>query len=348
MRVSIVIVSWNARQLLEQCLPSVCATRYPDFEIIVADNASTDDSVAWLQSNHPDVRVVQHPENWAFARGNNEAIAHTTGDLIVLLNNDVEVTPDWLQPLVDRMVREPALGAVQPKLLQYTDRSMFEYAGASGGFVDAFGYPFTRGRVLFHLEADRGQYDDARDVFWASGAALMIRRTAWDAAGGLDEHFVMHMEEIDFCWRLWRAGWRVAVQPSSTVYHIGGASLPQGSPRKTFLNFRNNLLMLYKNLPNGPFYRILLARTGLDVLAGLRFLITGSPGEAWAIARAYWAAHWEKGRYRTDRPSKTDVIPLPYRGFLLWDWFIRGRRTFSALPASRFISSSTRSTRLQG
>lgn len=339
MKVSIIIVSWNARPLLEKCLPSVCATDYPDVEIIVADNASTDDSIAWLTTHYPSVHVVRHPANWAFARGNNAAVPYATGDIIVLLNNDVEVSPGWLTPLVDRFKTEPDLGAVQPKLLQYTDRSKFEYAGASGGFLDRLGYPFTRGRMLFQMETDTGQYDDARDIFWASGAAIMVRREAWEAAGGLDEHFVMHMEEIDFCWRLHRAGWRVAVEPSSVVYHIGGASLPQGSARKTFLNFRNNLLMLYKNLPARTFYGVLAVRSALDVLAAGRAAVAGNPAEAAAIFRAYWAAHRQKGRYRDARPAYGETVPLPYRGVLPWDYYIQGRRTFSALPKQRFTAS---------
>ncbi|MEO1077116.1 MAG: glycosyltransferase family 2 protein, partial [Bacteroidota bacterium] len=248
-RVSVIIVTWNGRALLEQCLPSVLATDFESFEIVVADNASTDDTVAWLAATHPEVRVIPHPENWLFARGNNEAIRHTESEYVCLLNNDVEVPPGWLAPLVRVLDTMPEVAAVQPKLLQHGDRTQFEYAGASGGFLDAVGYPFTRGRLFDTLEPDAGQYDDARDVFWASGAALLLRRSALDDVGLLDETFGMHMEEIDLCWRLWRAGWRVRVEPSAEVYHIGGASLPQGDPRKTYLNFRNSLLMLFKNLP---------------------------------------------------------------------------------------------------
>src|SRR5690606_12693527 len=246
-RVSIIIVTWNALPLLRQCLPSVVATDYPDLEVILADNASTDGSAEWVAGAYPHVRIVRHPENWAFCRGNNEAVPHATGDLVLFLNNDVEVPPDWLRPLVRVLVEMPDVAAVQPKLLQYADRDRFEYAGASGGFVDRLGYPFTRGRLFFTLEDDHGQYDDARDVFWATGAALLVRRSALDEVGLFDERFFMHMEEIDLCWRLQRRGYRVRVEPASRVYHIGGASLPQGNPRKTYYNFRNNLLLLYKN-----------------------------------------------------------------------------------------------------
>lgn len=332
-RVSIVIVTWNALPLLKQCLPSVVATDYPNFEIVLADNASEDGSAEWVAATYPAIKVVRHPENWAFCKGNNEAIPHTTGDYIVLLNNDVEVPPDWLTPLVDHMEHQPDVGAIQPKLLQYDDRSCFEYAGGSGGFLDRYGYPFTRGRIFFTLEPDEGQYDDARDIFWATGAALMLRRSAIDKTGLLDERFFMHMEEIDLCWRLQRHGYRIRVEPSSIVYHIGGASLPQGNPRKTYLNFRNNLLLLYKNLPPVRWRTTFPQRAVLDGLAMLRALAGGQGKEFAAILRAYWHAHKMKGAYRTQRPTadEPNVFP-PYRGSIVWDYFARQRKRFQDLP----------------
>jgi GT2 family glycosyltransferase len=356
-RVTVIIVSWNARPLLEQCLPSVLATDWPALDVVLADNASTDDSVEWARKQYPAatpgtsaprLHVVRHPENWAFARGNNEAVRADltisfSSDYYVFLNNDVEVPPGWLRPLVERMEAEPRLGALQPKLLQYGDRTMFEYAGAAGGFLDRFGYPFTRGRMLFHMERDAGQYDDARTAFWATGAALMVRREAWEATGGFDETFVMHMEEIDLCWRMHREGWTVGVEPASEVYHIGGASLPKESPEKTFLNFRNNLLMLYKNVPPGrrpwlpgTFQYILAVRTLLDALAVGRAALSGRGAEAWAIVRAYAAAHRMKGAYRAARPTRETAVPLPYRRSILRDWFERRRRTFQELPDDAF------------
>ena len=336
-RVSVIIVSWNARPLLKQCLPSVVATDYPNFEIVLADNRSTDGSAAWVATEFPAAKIVRHPKNWLFARGNNAAVPHATGEYIVLLNNDVEVPPGWLRPLVDVMERNLDVGAVQPKLLQYDDRDRFEYAGASGGFLDRLGYPFTRGRVVDTMERDRGQYDDARDVFWATGAALCLRRTAFEAVGGLDERFEMHMEEIDLCWRLHRQGYRVRVEPSSTVYHIGGASLPQGDPRKTYYNFRNSLLMLYKNLPASVWRRVFAQRLALDTAAAVKALGTGSVDEATAIVRAYRDAHRMRSFYTTQRPASVEhaVLP-PYRGVIPIDYFLRGRRTFDALPAERF------------
>ena len=247
-RVSVVVVTWNGRPLLERFLPSVLATAHADLEVVVADNASTDGTADWLRETYPRVVVVRHAENRLFAGGNNAAVGRTTGDLPCFLNNDVEVPPGWLGPLVAAF-DDSGVVAVQPTLLQHADRTRFEYAGAAGGFLDRDGIPFTRGRLFDTLEADTGQYDDARDIFWATGAALVVRRAAFLAAGGFDEPFGMHMEEIDLCWRLARAGGRIRAEPASRVYHLGGASLPRGA-RKTYLNYRNGLAMLVKNLPD--------------------------------------------------------------------------------------------------
>ena len=334
-RVSVVIVTWNALPLRKQCLPSVVATDYPDLEVILADNASTDGSADWVAAHVPSVTVVRHPENWRFCRGNNAAIPHATGRYVVLLNNDVEVPPGWLTPLVERMEAEPDLAALQPKLLQHGRRDRFEYAGAAGGFLDRYGYPFTRGRIFYTMEPDEGQYDDARDVFWATGAALLLRRSALDDVGLLDEQFEMHMEEIDLCWRLWRAGYRVGVEPASVVYHIGGGSLPQGSPRKVYYNFRNSLLMLYKNLSPRRWRRVFPVRILLDGIAFARALATGKPHEAAAIARALADAHRMKATYARPRDGASDPAPM-YHGSIVRAYFVRGVRRFSELPPERF------------
>ncbi|PSQ95885.1 MAG: glycosyltransferase family 2 protein [Bacteroidetes bacterium SW_9_63_38] len=336
-RVSIVIVSWNAKSVVQQCLPSVVATDYPNLEIIFTDNASTDGSAAWVAQEYPSVKVVRHPENWLFARGNNAALPHATGDLVLLLNNDVQVPPGWLRPLVETMEDQPDVAAVQPKLLQYDDRGRFEYAGAAGGYLDRLGYPFTRGRLLNTMEADRGQYDDARDVFWATGAALLLRRSALDEVGLLDDRFEMHMEEIDLCWRLQRHGYRVHVQPRSTVYHIGGASLPQGSPRKAYYNFRNSLLLLYKNLPPSEWRRTLPLRLACDGAALAKAFAGGNIREATAILRAYRDAFQMRSHYGNARPmSNSDAVLPPYRGILPIEYYLRGRTTFADLPVNRF------------
>ncbi len=335
--VSIVIVSWNALPLLQRCLPGVAATDYPNLQIILADNASDDGSADWVAATYPNVVIVRHPENWAFCRGNNEAIAHATGRYILLLNNDVEVTPGWLDPLVDTMESHLACAAVQPKLLQTGERDHFEYAGGAGGFLDALGYPFTRGRLFATLERDDGQYDDGRRVFWATGAAMMIRREALDACGLLDERFFMHMEEIDLCWRFQRAGYHVRVDPRSIVYHIGGGSLPYGDARKTYYNFRNSLLMLYKNLPRRSWPLVMMARTMLDGVAVLRAVVTGNLADASSILKAYRDAHWMRGSFRAERPRLGERAVRPsYRGSIVVDYFLRRRRRFSDLPATRF------------
>jgi hypothetical protein len=336
-RVSIIIVSWNALPLLRQCLPSVVATDYPDVEVILADNASTDGSAAWVREHYPAVSVVRHPENWLFCKGNNEAVPHATGDYILFLNNDVEVPRGWLHPLVEAMEQNEQVGAVQPKLLQYDDRGQFEYAGAAGGYLDRLGYPFARGRIFFNTEPDEGQYDAPRTIFWATGAAIMLRRSALNEVGLFDERFEMHMEEIDLCWRLQRHGYRVCSIPASTAYHIGGGSLPQGNVRKVYYNFRNSLLMLYKNLPPSAWRRVFPQRVAFDSMAALRALASGRPREASSIVRAYRDAHRMSCHYTLNRPRRTeDIVPLPYRGRIVVDYFLRGRRCFQDLPADQF------------
>ena len=337
--VSIIIVTWNALPLLKQCLPSVVATAYDSFEIILADNASTDGSAEWVKETYPDVRVVTHPENWAFCKGNNEAIPHARGEYIVLLNNDVEVTAGWLAPLVESMQKAPEVGAVQPKLLQYTDRNRFEYAGGSGGFIDTFGYPFTRGRLFFTMEEDTGQYDDERDIFWATGAAVMFRKSALDEVGLLDEQFFMHMEEIDLCWRLKRRGYRIRVNPESKVYHIGGGSLPYGSTKKTYYNFRNSLLMLYKNTPASEWLRLFISRALIDTIAMARALLRGQFGELGAILKAYRDAHTMSQTYRAQRPNTVAPLARPsFKGSIVFQYFVKQRTRFQDLPEQKFIS----------
>ncbi|PAP76610.1 glycosyltransferase family 2 protein [Rubrivirga marina] len=333
-RVSVVIVTWNGRLLLERFLPSVLATDYPDLEVVVADNASEDGTAEWLAEAHPEVVMARHAENLLFAGGNNAAVPYATGDLVCFLNNDVEVPPGWLTPLVAAL-DDPGVVAVQPKLLQHGDRTQFEYAGASGGVLDAFGYPFTRGRLFDTLEPDTGQYDDACDVFWATGAALLVRRDAFETAGGFDEAFGMHMEEIDLCWRMQRAGGRIRVEPASEVYHLGGASLPQGDPRKMFFNVRNSLVMLAKNLPPREARRALRGRRVLDAVAAARSWIGGDRAEADAIRRAVREAR-ERIRSVDGPPEAERPVLPPYRGSVVLDYFLRGRRRFSDLPASAF------------
>ncbi|MBL7978115.1 MAG: glycosyltransferase family 2 protein [Bacteroidetes Order II. Incertae sedis bacterium] len=332
--VSIIILNWNGQTLMETCLPAVLQTDYPAFEVVVVDNASTDDSLSWLLRTYPDVKIIGNPENWGYARGNNVAIYQTEKPFLVLLNNDVEVHPQWLREMMVVMRQSPDIAAVQPKLLHFHNRGQFEYAGAAGGHLDDLGIPFTRGRILSFMEEDRGQYNDISEIFWASGAALLLRRAALAQSGLLDEAFYMHMEEIDLCWRLKRSGFRIMVAPKGEVYHIGGASLPQGSPRKLYYNFRNSLLMLYKNLPKSRFYLIYPFRLFQDTLAFFRLLFS-SHIEAMAV----WRAHRDflnlRRNYSPPSPSESIVLPS-LRGSVLWDAFIRRRQTFASIPKSHF------------
>ena len=312
----------------------------------IADNASQDGTADWLSATYPHVKTVRHAENLMFAGGNNRAAPSATGEVLCFLNNDVEVPPRWLTPLISAF-DDPGVVAAQPKLLQHADRTLFEYAGGSGGFLDADGYPFTRGRLFDTMEPDRGQYDDARDVFWATGAALAVRRDAFDAVGGFDESFEMHMEEIDLCWRLQRAGGRVRVEPASEVYHLGGASLPNGDPRKTYYNFRNGLVMLAKNLPPDEAKRVLRRRQLLDAVAATRAVVAGRTSEADAIRRARRDA---RARIVALGASDTHhaILP-PYRGSVVADYFLKSRRRFSDLPtpmlASRLVAQARPSAR---
>lgn len=285
-RLSVVILNWNGRKHLERYLPSVVEHTSGDAEVVIADNGSMDDSLAWLRINYPNVRVIQLDRNYGFAGGYNRALSEIDSEYCLLLNSDVEVTEGWWQPLVEVLDRERDVAVVAPKICADSDHTMFEYAGASGGFIDYLGYPFCRGRILSAVERDEGQYDDACDIFWASGAAMCCRRDVFFAMGGFDDDFFAHMEEIDLQWRIQLAGWRIRVEPRSKVYHLGGGTLPQSS-MKIYLNHRNNLAMLYKCAT--PLQRVVVAlvRPFTDGAEALGYLLTLHPHKAWAIVRAW-------------------------------------------------------------
>ena len=332
-RVTVIIVSWNALPVVKQCLPSVVETHWPNLELVFADNGSSDGSVEWISAHYPQVRIIRHPENWLFCKGNNEAIRQTDGDYVVLLNNDVEVPPTWLEPLVILAESDPLIAAIQPKILQHGARNMFEYAGAAGGFLDHLGYPFARGRLFTSLEPDHGQYDYPVDLDWASGAALLLRRSTLKHSGLLDEQFEMHMEEIDLCWRLRRLGYRITIAPQSQVYHIGGASLGQQNPRKLYFNVRNSLIMLYKNLPPPTFRRIFIERMLLDQTIADAWFVSGQIRKASAVFRAYWDVWSYFSTYR--QPDTITALPS-YRRSILIDYLLRGARTFTTLKQDKF------------
>lgn len=297
---------------MEEFLPSVAAfTKGSEVELIVADNGSTDDSIEWLKENYPEIRLIKLDSNYGFAEGYNKAIARIDTPYVLLLNSDVEVEEGWWQPLLSFMEEHPEAGAVQPKILAYKNKGAFEYAGAAGGLLDRLGYPYCRGRVFGDVEEDRGQYDGAAaEISWASGAAMLVRKKAFDEAGGLDAEFFAHMEEIDLCIRMMLKGYKIYFVPDSRVWHLGGGSLPYGDSRKTFLNFRNNLLLLHKNLPEKEGKRVLFNRRLADTLAFGMFLAKGKFGDARAVLRAHNEFKKLRKRYR-DFPKKNIFKSLP-------------------------------------
>ncbi len=331
MQVAVVILNWNGRSFLEKFLPSVIRNS-PDAHIIVADNASSDGSVRYLGDEFPEVTVIENSENLGFAGGYNAALQGLKEEYFVLLNSDVEVTEGWLDPLVRLMDSDTDIAACQPKMLQYDRKTHFEYAGACGGFIDMFGYPFCRGRIFDTLEQDTGQYDEANEVFWASGACLLIRAAVYREMGGLDADLFAHMEEIDLCWRAKRAGYRIMAEPRSVVYHVGGGTLSRSNPRKTFLNFRNGLELLAKNLPPRRSVPRLLIRMLLDGVAAFRFLFSGQPSDAWAVIRAHGAFYSRLGRTLRKRTGRYPELRGIYTRSIVFDHFIRGMKTFTLLP----------------
>lgn len=337
-KVAIVILNWNGTALMERFLPSVVRYSPEEMaEVVVADNGSTDDSLALLAEKFPSVRVVRFDRNYGFAEGYNRALQQIDTPYAVLLNSDVEVTPGWLEAPLRRLDASPEVAAVQPKLLAERARDQFEYAGAAGGFMDKYGYPFCRGRIFQEIETDRGQYDAEADILWATGACLFVRTEVYRAVGGLDAKFFAHQEEIDMCWRMRARGYRLVCTPESVVYHVGGGTLNAESPRKTFLNFRNNLLMLYKNLPEKELHRVMRLRFWLDYLAALKFLLEGHPANARAVREARREFHRLVPEYRETRIVNQQLavvkeIPELKSFSLLWQFYVRGKKHYGQLP----------------
>ncbi len=333
-RVSLIILSWNALDLLKECFASVVATDYPDLEVIYADNASTDGSAEWVAEHFPSVRIIRHAENYLFCKGNNEAIRHATGKYVVLLNNDIETPPGWLIPLVSAAEADSRIAALQPKILQYHRRDRFGYGGAAGGFLDRMGYAFTRGHILGTRECDNGQYDYACDLDYAGGCALFLRQSALERAGLLDERFQMHMEEIDLCWRLRKQGYRIVCEPTSHVFHVRGDTEFNYVPWRLYFNIRNSLWMLYKNLTPKRFLAVLAQKAAVETVLAVGLLARGKWKSAASILRGYRDAHRMKGAFRAERPESHAANA--YRGSILWDYFIRRRQTFAELPEKKF------------
>lgn len=337
MKVSVVILNWNGCDMLRTFLPSVI--RYSEgerIEVCVADNGSTDASVDMLRKEFPSVRIILLDKNNGFADGYNLALQQVEAEYVVLLNSDVEVTEHWLQPMIEYLDTHPEVAACQPKICSQRQKEYFEYAGAAGGFIDRYGYPFCRGRVMSVVEKDEGQYDTILPVFWASGASLFIRLADYQAAGGLDGRFFAHMEEIDLCWRLRSRGREIVCIPQSTVYHVGGATLKKENPRKTFLNFRNNLVMLYKNLPEKELNKVMRVRACLDYVAMLSFLLKGEADNARAVMRArreykQICPSFSSSREENLRKKTLNAIPERIKSSILWKFYARGCKKFSQL-----------------
>lgn len=314
------------------------ATSYPNIKVVVADNASTDDSIPFVRSYYPGIEIVELEKNFGFARGYNEALKHMEGDYFVLLNSDVEVPPNWIKPMVELLQHDASIGACQPKLLQYNDRHHFEYSGACGGWIDFLGYPFARGRVFDVNEADTGQYDTTEPVFWASGAALFVRAELYRKLGGLNEYFFAHQEEIDFCWRLQRAGYKVYCCAESVVYHVGGGTLPKGNSRKVFLNFRNNLVMMARNMPFFEAMWKISLRFFLDALSAVKSLAAGEYGYFSAVFRAHLAfLKWLfSGRNEGMALPKTGYRRYGYwERSVVWAYFVGGKKYFSEIVGNK-------------
>jgi GT2 family glycosyltransferase len=356
-KVAVVILNWNGVTHLRQFLPSVLSSSWPNLEIIVGDNASTDGSVEFIQKDYPSIKVIQNEKNYGFTGGYNKVLELVDADYYILLNSDVEVFPGWIEPVINLMESDPLIAAAAPKIKDYYQKDHFEHAGAAGGFIDSFGYPFCRGRMFYEIEADRGQYQVSGEVFWATGAAMFIKKHCWDEAGGFDDRFFAHMEEIDLCWRLKNIGYKVMYCAESEVCHLGGGTLNVENPFKTFLNFRNNLLLLQNNLPFWRAVFTIAIRIWMDLLALFRFLNEGKRKDAWAVSRAHqnFVLGLIKGERRKSevRGQKADNGNLPaanhqrstkryplkgiYKGSIVWEFFMKKKKHFTELNQADFL-----------
>ena len=336
--VAVVILNWNGKSFLKRFLPSVLSSDYENLRVIVADNASTDGSIFFIRNSFPNVEVIVNTENEGFAKGYNTALQSIQADYYILLNSDVEVRTDWIAPVILLMESDERIGAAQPKLLSFENKNSFEYAGACGGWIDRLGYPFARGRVFDICEKDKGQYQDAAEIFWASGAALFVRSSVFHEAGGFDEYFFAHQEEIDLCWRIKRLGYKIYVEPASVVFHVGGGTLPMGTRKKTYLNFRNNLIMLSKNLKFRESIFKIPCRIILDTIAAFQALIKGD----FSIFISIESAHlhylgWLFARKKNKKLPKIKMTDLAgvYGGSVVWMFFIKKVKTFQEIVGNK-------------
>ncbi len=340
LKTAVVILNWNGIKFLKQFIPKLVAYSNTETGLFVIDNASTDDSNEFLRSNYPQISIIHNKENLGFAKGYNEGLKHIEAEYYCLLNSDVEVTPDWDKDIVEFMDKHPEVGVCQSKLLSFIHKDEFEYAGASGGYIDMLGYPFCRGRLFTTMEKDYHQYDDIAEVFWASGACMFVRKQIYHQLNGLDDDFFTHMEEIDFCWRVKSANYKVMCFPQSVVYHYGGGTLAMGSPKKTFYNFRNNLIMLYKNLPTNQLFRVFTLRFFLDVVAACRFLFDTGVKDFVAVFKAYVDFIWTIKKTHQKRKQithQTKDLTKIYKRIIIIQYFLLKKTKFSDLNKEDFM-----------
>ncbi|MDG1039780.1 MAG: glycosyltransferase family 2 protein [Polaribacter sp.] len=331
MKTAIVILNWNGKKLLEQFLPSVVNFSSNEAEVYVADNASSDDSIKFIKEFYPTVKIVKNAKNGGYAKGYNDALQHIDADIYCLLNSDIEVTENWLTPVLNVFKNEENTAIIQPKLLDFKNKSKFEYAGAAGGFVDLYGYPYCRGRVFNHLEKDNNQFDDTSEIFWASGACLFIRSKLYHRLGGFDEDYFAHQEEIDLCWRIQNEGFQIKYVGVSTVYHVGGATLQETNPHKTFLNFRNSLLNVVKNVPTKWFLFVVFSRLILDGIAGIKFMIELRPIHTLAIVKAHISFYKNFAKFIRKRKKLQQKENYNLNTSIVWQYFFLRRKKFQDL-----------------
>jgi GT2 family glycosyltransferase len=333
-KIAVVILNWNGKKFLEQFLPSVLAATYSNYVVIVSDNGSTDDSVAFMQNNYPAIRLIRFEKNSGFAKGYNDTLKLIEADYYALLNSDAEVEKGWMEPMVRLLESDTLIAACQSKLLYFHDKKLFEYSGAAGGWMDKYGYPFAKGRIFNICEHDHGQYDQQEPIFWASGAALFIRAKVFHEMQGFDEYFFAHQEEIDLCWRIQLAGYKIYSCPASVVYHVGGGTLPKENSMKTYLNFRNNRIMLSKNLPLSKKLWVVPVRILLDAVSALKGLVSGNGGYFLAVIRAHFAfiSWWFSHRKQSVFPaSRKGLLAGMVQKNIAWQFFVRKKTTFSEI-----------------
>ena len=331
MKTAIVILNWNGQKLLEQFLPSIVNFSSKEATIYVADNASTDSSIKFIKEFYPSVQIIENATNGGYAKGYNDALQQIDADIYCLLNSDIEVTKNWLTPVIEVFKTEKNTAIIQPKLLDFKNKEKFEYAGAAGGFIDLYGYPYCRGRVFNNLEVDNGQFNDVSEIFWASGACLFIRSKIYHQLDGFDEDYFAHQEEIDLCWRTQNEGYNIKYVGTSTVYHVGGATLQETNPHKTFLNFRNSLLNVVKNVPKQWFLFVIFSRLVLDGIAGIKFMIELRPIHTWAIVKAHFSFYKNFNSFLKKRKKLQKKSDYNLHTSIVWQYFFLKRKRFKNL-----------------